>query len=116
MERDPLAVTEERWEEYDAGINMPFSFPMKWYRRSTDGSDGVLFACVALEPQGWHMSISYRDLTDELSRYPSWDEISHARDCLLPDDSEFVMFLPTRENYVSLHKTTFHLHEYPARQ
>lgn len=78
--------------------------------------DGTLFAIVGEEPQGWHLSISFRDQRGRLSRYPTWDEIVHARDALLPADVEFAMFLPAAGDYVALHDTTFHLHEYPERE
>lgn len=85
-----------------------------WYRR--DVRDGTLYACVAEEPViGWHMSISFRDRRGEYTRYPSWDEIAHARDELLPADVGFVMHLPPAGEYVALHDTTFHLHEHPER-
>jgi hypothetical protein len=78
--------------------------------------DGVLVAIVADEPLGWHLSISHRDHHDELRRYPSWDEIAHARYELLPNDVDFVMHLPPPDEYVATHPTTFHLHEHPERQ
>jgi hypothetical protein len=52
---------------------------------------------------------------DQLTRYPRWDEIAHARDELLPADIDFVMWLPRAGDYVALHDTTFHLHEHPER-
>lgn len=54
----------------------------------------------------WHLSISHPN------RYPTWDEIKHVRDELLPKDRTFVMFLPREGEYVNLHPNTFHLHEY----
>lgn len=70
---------------------------------------------VAREPIGtalgleWHLSISRED------RYPSWDEIAHARYALLPDSITFGMILPPRGEYVNAHDYTFHLHELPPR-
>ena len=77
--------------------------------------DGILRALVAEEPMGWHMSISFVDHRGEPSRYPRWDEITHARDGLLPADVAFVMHLPPADEYVAVHDTTFHLHEHPER-
>lgn len=77
--------------------------------------DGTLWALVAEEPWGWHMSISFRNTRNELTRYPRWDEIAHARDDLLPADVDFVMWLPKSGEYVALHDTTFHIHEHPER-
>lgn len=54
---------------------------------------------------GWHMSISRPD------RYPSWDEIAKARYELIPNETEMVMHLPPRGDYVNLHNFCFHIHE-----
>ena len=79
--------------------------------------DGQLRVIVAREPQGWHLSISHakRGPKGQVmpGRYPSWDEIAHARYELLPDDLDFVMHLPPPGEYVALHDTTFHLHQHP---
>lgn len=77
--------------------------------------DGRLVAYVAEEPAGLHLSISHRRPDGSLSRYPTWDEIAHARDELLPSNVAFVMHLPVAAEYVALHDTTFHLHEHPER-
>lgn len=84
-----------------------------WFRRTVP--DGTLMACVSEEPQGWHLSVSFSDHARNYTRYPSWDELAHARYELLPTDLDFVMHLPPPEEYVALHKTTFHLHEFPER-
>ena len=44
-------------------------------------------------------------------RYPTWDEISHARYELCPDDIDMIMVLPRSEDYVACHPTVFHLHQ-----
>ena len=112
--RAPITRQRSRWEIVPRLDHELLPWPSTWYLRHV--SDGLLYALVAEEPQiGWHMSISFRDNRGNLSRYPSWDEIAHARDELLLDDLEFVMFLPRSEDYVALHDTTFHLHEHPAR-
>ena len=79
-----------------------------WYRNVGDGRLAVI---VGVEPEGWHLSISFADHRGRNSRYPSWDEIADARYTLVPDDVTMVMFLPPPEEYVAIHKTTFHLHE-----
>lgn len=84
---------------------------MHYFQRSVE--DGTLWAIVSEEPQGWHLSISFRNRSNELSRYPTWDEIAHARYELLPVGLDFVMHLPPPEEYVALHDTTFHLHQSP---
>jgi hypothetical protein len=77
--------------------------------------DGLLRALVAEEPLGWHLSISFVDPKGRPSRYPHWDEITHARSQLLPGDVGFVMHLPPDGEYIAVHDTTFHLHEHPER-
>lgn len=77
-------------------------------------SDGQLTAIVAEEPLGWHLSISF-DRPGGSLRYPTWDEIMHARSQLLPADVAFVMHLPVESEFVAVHDTCFHLHEHPER-
>lgn len=84
-----------------------------WHRRAVN--DGVLLALVAEEPLGWHMSISFRDRRREHTRYPTWDEQVHAVRALLPGDVTYVMAIPPEDEYVAMHDTTFHWHEYPTR-
>lgn len=79
-------------------------------------SDGELYVLVAEEPNGWHLTISFRDHRGALTRYPRWDEITHAREVLLDHGIDFVMHLPRLENYLACHDTTFHLHEHPPRE
>lgn len=87
----------------------------RWERKVTDGPLTVL---VAEEPLGWHLSISHRGHPRKKGaphlRYPHWDEISHARYELLPDDITVAMLLPPAGEYVAVHDTTFHLHEIEA--
>ena len=78
--------------------------------------DGTLRAIVAEEPSGWHASISHAfTKSGRGGRYPTWDELAHARYELLPEDIDVVMHLPPPGEYVALHDTTFHLHEHPER-
>jgi hypothetical protein len=80
-------------------------------------ADGVLMAIVAQEEGKWHLSISHRlsivgpGNLPIPGRYPTWDEIAHARYALLPDHLTFGILLPPKAEYVNLHPTTFHLHE-----
>jgi len=111
MERAPITRQRSPWIEREhAEFDGVYT---ETYSRNV--SDGTLWAFVAEEPQGWHLSISFRDQRGRLTRYPTWDEIAHARDALLPADVEFVMSLPKSGEYVALHDTTFHLHEHPER-
>lgn len=111
MEHTPLTKQRSAWERSeDTDQFLPIG---AWWRRRV--GDGMLWACVAEEPWGWHLSISFRDQRDRYTRYPSWDEIMHARIHLLPGDVQFVMVLPKEGEYVAAHDTTFHLHEHPPR-
>jgi len=74
--------------------------------RAFSFGDCIVFV-GSTEHDGWHMSISCSD------RYPTWDEIAHARYTLLSDDLNMVMMLPPHNEYVNLHNNTFHLYEAP---
>ena len=82
-----------------------------WRRRVTDG---VLTALVTRNPPSfeWHLSVSHAaHSARRAKRYPSWDELAHARYQLLPLDIDVVMRLPPPESFIDVHDTTFHLHE-----
>lgn len=86
------------------------SVPVRGFARHV--GDGMLSAFVAIEPGiGWHLSISFIDHRGRNSRYPRWDEISHARYELLPTELRFVMELPPVDEYVAVHPTCFHLYQ-----
>lgn len=74
-------------------------------------ADGRLNALVSDEPLGWHLSIAHVLDSGRPGRYPTWDEIVHARQQLLPDEAFFAMVLPPAADYINLHPTTFHLHQ-----
>src|SRR4029434_4957364 len=89
MNTGPRPLTKQRspWEPFDGPIAVIDGIAVdcvRWRRRRV--SDGGLIACVSDEPSGWHMSISFRNQRGEHSRYPTWDEIAHARYELLPHD------------------------------
>jgi hypothetical protein len=119
-ERHPREKARSPWQEFqwpvelaaqleDAGAKVVGS----WQRNV---SDGWLIALVTINPPGpeggWHLSISFRDHKGRLSRYPRWDEITSARYCFCPDDLVMCMLLPPPDEYISLHDTTFQLHEH----
>lgn len=82
------------------------------WRRSVH--DGVLTALVTRNPPSheWHLSVSHESHSvRRAKRYPSWDELAHARYELLPADIDVVMRLPPPEDFIDVHDTTFHLHE-----
>ena len=108
----PLVAQTTPWrrdERHDVTFNGAVT---KAWRRTV--ADGRLMALVGQEyPIGWHLSISFRDDCGNHSRYPHWDEITHARYELLPDDATFAILLPPKAGYVACHPTTFHLHQVP---
>ena len=73
--------------------------------------DGTLKTIVGLEPEGWHLSVSFSDRRGSPSRYPHWDEIADARYRLVPEDVTMAMLLPPADEFVAVHDTTFHLHQ-----
>ena len=112
MKPRPLTRQRSPWRHIGGTEILPGHHAAMFARRV---GDGVLRAFVAEEPNGWHLSISFVDHRGRASRYPSWDEITHARGELLPPDIGFVMHLPPEGEYVAVHDTTFHLHEHPER-
>lgn len=125
MERQAMTKQRSPWVRGNAGalgaaLMAQGATQVRVYQRSVH--DGHLSAFVAREPLGpggalqWHLSISHRTnhYPPRPGRYPTWDEIAHARYELLPDDLTFVMFLPLPDEYVAVHDTTFHLHEHPT--
>lgn len=117
MGADPLTRQRSPWErqnvlpeQFQQAMAAAGSKVSTYVRRVGDGS---LRAIVALEPAGWHASVSFVDHRGEPSRYPTWDELTHFRYDLLPDDLDFVMHLPPPDDYVAVHDTTFHLHQHP---
>lgn len=113
MERAPITRHRSKWRPIDAP-GLAGLEGLDAFERNV--SDGRLVALVALEPAGLHLSVSFRDHRDRLSRYPTWDELADARDALLPADAGFVMHLPAAGEYVALHDTTFHLHQFPPAE
>lgn len=109
----PRPLTKQR-SPWTRGDDLSFDGvpTQRWDRRV---HDGMLRSFVAEEPDGWHLSISHRRNNGQPGRYPSWDEIAHARYELLPDDVTVAMLLPPPDEYVALHDTTFHLHEIDRR-
>jgi hypothetical protein len=67
-----------------------------------------IFVSPPTSLMGWHMSISHP------RRYPTWDEIAKARYKLIPDETQIVMHLPPRDEYVAIHNYCFQLHELKA--
>lgn len=72
-----------------------------------DGTGG-LTAIVSRDEGLWHVSVSHP------KRYPTWDELSSARERFVPDEITMAMYLPPRSEYVNLHDTCLHLWQAPA--
>lgn len=113
MSPQPLTRQRSPWTEIGA-VTLP-GLPGSAIHHERRVHDGNLRAFIADEPGiGWHMSLSFVDHRGRPSRYPTWDELAHARYELLPADLDFVMHLPPTDGYVAIHPTTFHLHQHPA--
>lgn len=55
-----------------------------------------------------HVSMSYP------SKHPDWETIRAVRDAFYPDNIDVMMVLPRAEDYVNLHRHTFHLWQTPT--
>lgn len=78
--------------------------------------DGFLRAIVGLEPAGkdgemiWHISVSHVNKSLKHDRYPSWDELKHAKYQLVPDDVPMVLIFPSKAaKYVDVSPNCLHL-------
>ena len=116
----PLTKQRSEWQRVNAGSTGALlvaqgAKQVSVYQRAVH--DGHLTAIVALEPVGWHLSISHRTNHNppRPGRYPTWDEISHARYELVDDEMTMAMLLPPPAEFVAVHDTTFHLHEINER-
>jgi hypothetical protein len=106
--RRPMTKARSEWVEVDNPVNATLGTTC-WHRRV---GDGLLAVLVGETPWGWHLSISFRDHRGRLSRYPRWDEIAEARYRFCPADVTMCMVLPPPEEYLSVHDTTFQLHQH----
>lgn len=117
MKHDPLTKQRSNWEN---GQSLGSGLTA-WHRNVSDGHLVVLLANPSSPEKEWHLSISFRNHKEELSRYPTWDEIMHARIQLIPKNVAMHMIIPPLDgdDYVAVHPTTFHLHqyhEYPTKE
>jgi hypothetical protein len=109
----PMTKQRSQWVQVPVGpLDGLVVDGSKVYQRNVH--DGHLTAIVSPEPHGLHLSISHRTngRNPKPGRYPTWDEIAHARYELCPHDIDMVMHLPPPSDYVAVHDTTFHLHEW----
>jgi hypothetical protein len=76
--------------------------------RSTDDVARVASALTGIDlPRDprLHLSVGHRE------RLPAWEELTTARDRLLPQDRHFVMAFPPREYWLNLNEFVLHFHE-----
>lgn len=79
--------------------------------------DGDLVAIVAHEPVGpggalrWHLSVAHRPRRRRWRRYPTFDEVAHARYELGPRGTAMALVVPGLGSYVGLEGTVLHLVE-----
>ena len=108
----PLNKQVSSWRRLVPALELPGVVLSQWMRPV---SDGTLIAIAGDEPDGWHLSISFRNTKGEHTRYPNWDEMVHAVRFLMPHALTYVMILPPDdEHYVNAHPTTMHWHELNA--
>jgi len=62
-----------------------------------------LTVIVSVDSGRLHASIAHPD------RYPTWDEILRLRGWIFPAETEVVMVLARKSEYVNLHPNCFHL-------
>ncbi len=60
---------------------------------------------VGSSRSGYHLSIAHP------RRYPTWDEIAHARYRLLPETINVALLLPPPDKYMNVHRYCFQLWE-----
>lgn len=67
---------------------------------------GSCTVMVGTHPEhGWHLSIAHH------KRYPTWQEVVTARYALIPDEAMMAMLLPSKQEYIDIHKFCFQLQE-----
>ena len=106
-----LVRMRSQWHEVDAPVELRDVDPQAqaFMRRV---HDGTLQAFVAVEVGMLHVSIAHVDHQGRPGRYPIWDEIMDFK-LVAGIDQHMVMHLPTTEEYVDVHRTTFHLWQLP---
>ena len=73
--------------------------------------DGQLVAIWGEDSAGWHMSISHRGANAQPGRYPSKEELAHAREVLLPMQPAYIVRRSPMSADTIAHATVFHLTE-----
>lgn len=67
------------------------------------GKHNRISVIASIDDGSLHVSIAHSQ------RYPTWDEILTVRAWAFPDDTEVVMVLARKEDYVNVHNNCFHL-------
>lgn len=75
--------------------------------------DGALRAVVSCDPPDylWHLSITHAKRGRHDERYPSWEEVTHARYELLPGNLTMALYLPPIEEVTRDDTHTLYLRE-----
>jgi len=74
-----------------------------WFRKL--GKHNFLSVLASVDGGWLHVSIAHN------ARYPTWDEILSVRSWGFPEETEVVMVLARKSEYVNLHQNCFHLWE-----
>ncbi len=69
------------------------------------GKHNRISVIASVDAGDLHVSIAHSQ------RYPTWDEILAVRAWAFPDDTEVVMVLARKGEYVNIHNNCFHLWE-----
>ena len=77
----------------------------RWIKRSNKTGILLLSIIATVDDGSMHISIACPD------RYPTWQEITAVREWGFDPDTEVVMVLARRGEYVNLHPNCFHLWE-----
>jgi len=69
------------------------------------GKHNRISVIASIDGGAMHVSIAHSQ------RYPTWDEILAVRSWAFPEETEVVMVLARRSEYVNVHNNCFHLWE-----
>jgi hypothetical protein len=81
----------------------PFPGARRWIGQV--GKHGMFVVIASVDAGSLHVSFSHN------SRYPTWDEILAVRAWGFPEETEVVMVLARKSEYVNVHQNCFHLWE-----
>jgi len=102
---------DSRWLRFDESPPLglkeakPCTVPGGRLWLAHSGKHGRISVIVSIDSDALHVSIAHSN------RYPTWDEILAVRAWAYADDTEVVMVLARKEEYVNVHNNCFHLWE-----